>query len=355
MSINGLISFCKRSYVTNNKAQKVVIIGGSGLIGKYVAKAFIRDPTTLIQLTARNLKNVEDLRSLGMQILPPISGDITSRSDVLEACKGAGVIINLVGIMHEHPPKYTFENVQHQGACNVAFAAEVYNAHLIHISAIGADPNSEIPYAKTKGLGEIAVRELSPKATIIRPSIVFVFGGGKTKFQPVYVWDLAMAIYNISKNRQKFEEKIFEIGGPTVYTYKEIIKLTLNQAGIKRPVISIPWSISFIQGFFLEKLPPNLFTITRDQIKLLKKDNIVSDDPHILKLSDLGINPTPAEKILYTYLKKHDIVTPNKRTHRPFSQPIDEEIKEVKKIRKEIPEHALKKETEHQKPIDKKK
>ncbi|CAG8589992.1 13116_t:CDS:2 [Acaulospora morrowiae] len=357
-----------RSSLLTGIPRKVVVIGGSGFIGKYVAKAYIQDANTKIQLGSRHHRNNEDVRSLGNVL--EVGSDITSRSDVLRSCEGASVIVNLVGIMHERPPKYTFENVHHQGARNIALAAKENNAHLIHISAIGADVNSEVPYARTKALGEIAIRETCPDATILRPSIVFgpeddffnrfaklakflpfmpVFGGGKSKFQPIYVWDVAMAILHISDHPQKFQGRTFEIGGPTVYTYKEIMKLTLNQAGMRRPIISLPWSVGLVQGFFLEKLPPNLFTITRDQLKLLQKDNIVSEDPNILKLKDLGIDPAPAERILYTYLRKHEITTPNKRTHRPFNTDVEDEIREIKKIREETPKHALDKESEYQK------
>ncbi|CAB4477944.1 NAD(P)-binding protein [Rhizophagus irregularis] len=361
---------CIRTFVTNSKVKKVVIIGGSGFIGKYTAKAFIQDADTSIELGARNSKIVNELKSLGNQILPPVSSDIISKSDILKACQGASIIVNLVGIMHERPPIYTFDNVQHLGARNVAIAAKENNAQLIHISAIGADPNSNIPYAKTKALGEIVVREICPNAIIIRPSIVFgpeddffnrfvkltkylpfmpVFSGGKTKFQPVYVWDVANAIVKSSSD-PKFYGKTFELGGPNVYTYKEIIQLTLNQAGIRRPIISLPWSIGMIQGFFLEKLPPNLFTITRDQIKLLRKDNIVSNDPNILTLKDLKIDPTPAHKVLFMYLKENGVI-PNKRIHRSFDK-YDEKIQEVEKIRSEIPKEALEKEAEYKKLHD---
>ncbi|CAB4415012.1 unnamed protein product [Rhizophagus irregularis] len=361
---------CIRTFVTNSKVKKVVIIGGSGFIGKYTAKAFIQDADTSIELGARNSKIVNELKSLGNQILPPVSSDIISKSDILKACQGASIIVNLVGIMHERPPIYTFDNVQHLGARNVAIAAKENNAQLIHISAIGADPNSNVPYAKTKALGEIVVREICPNAIIIRPSIVFgpeddffnrfvkltkylpfmpVFSGGKTKFQPVYVWDVANAIVKSSSD-PKFYGKTFELGGPNVYTYKEIIQLTLNQAGIRRPIISLPWSIGMIQGFFLEKLPPNLFTITRDQIKLLRKDNIVSNDPNILTLKDLKIDPTPAHKVLFMYLKENGVI-PNKRIHRSFDR-YDEKIQEVEKIRSEIPKEALEKEAEYKKLHD---
>ncbi|CAG8608818.1 18780_t:CDS:2, partial [Racocetra fulgida] len=215
--------------------------------------------------------------------------------------------------MYENPPKYTFENVQHLGAKNVAIAAKQNDAQLVHISAIGADPNSEVPYARTKA-------RMLP--------FVPIFGGGSTKFQPVYVWDFASAVAKASNQSLKFQEKIFEIGGPKgnkesninniigciflhhsklylknlVYTYKELMQLTLSEAGIKRPIISLPWQIGLIQGYFLEKLPKNLFTITRDQIKLLKKDNIVSNMEGILNLKDLEIEPTPADKAILQIL-----------------------------------------------------
>ncbi|CAG8602519.1 1391_t:CDS:2 [Dentiscutata erythropus] len=294
---------CSRSFVTNSKVRKVVIIGGSGFIGKYVAKVFAQDANTSILTGARHSK-IDDLKLSGNQVLPPMKCDITSQDEVLKTCEGANIIVNLVGIMHEKPPIYTFENVQHLGARNVAIAAKQNDAQLIHISAIGADPKSEVPYARTKGLGEVAIREIYPIATIIRPSIVFgpeddffnrfsklvrllpfvpVFGGGSTKFQPVYVGNLAMAAAKASNQSLKFQGKVFEIGGPK---------------GIKRPILSLPWQIGLIQGYFLEKLPKNLFTITRDQIKLLKKDNVVSNMEGILTLKDLGIEPTPAEKAM---------------------------------------------------------
>ncbi|CAG8576604.1 1511_t:CDS:2 [Ambispora gerdemannii] len=359
---------------------KVVVIGGTGFIGKYVAKAFIRYPNASIQLVARNPK-LDQLQNLGNQILPPIKTDITSPLEVLEACKGANVVINLVGIMHEKPPKYTFESVQHQGARNVAVAARENNATLVHVSAIGADPNTDIPYARTKGLGESSVRQEYPNSVIIRPSLVFgpeddffnrfaklarllpfmpVFGGGTTKFQPIHVCDLADAIFKTAAD-PKYQGKIIEAGGPTVYNYREIMQLTLDQAGIKRPIVSMPWSIGLLQGFFLEKLPLNLFTITRDQVKLLQKDNIVHANSDILTLKDLGINsPREAEKILHQYLRNHDAVTPNKRTHRMVEKSIEDEIAEIGRIRRKTPKKAieieaemLKKQKEHDAQVKK--
>ncbi|KAG9287003.1 hypothetical protein G9A89_022967 [Geosiphon pyriformis] len=344
---------------------KVVVVGGTGFIGKYVAKAFIRDPNNSIQLVARNPK-IDELRNLGEQILKPIKSDITSQPNVSDACRGANIIVNLVGIMHENPPKYTFDTVQHQGARHVAIAAKENNAQLVHVSAIGANSQSGIPYAKTKGLGEAAVREVCPNATILRPSLVFgpeddffnrfaklarflpfmpVFGGGTTKFQPVYVWDLASAIFKVSTD-SRFQGKIIEIGGPIIYTYREIMQLTLDQAGMRRLILSLPWAVGLIQGFFLEKLPLNLFTITRDQVNLLRNDNIVGQDKGALTLADLGIKPKQAEKILHQYLRPHDVITPNKRTHRVVDQSIEDELAEIEGIRRRSPKKALEFEAE---------
>ncbi|CAG8452946.1 4391_t:CDS:2 [Paraglomus occultum] len=359
-----------RQFVTSvhNNRRKAVIIGGSGFVGKYVAKTLVNDSNTEVQICARH-PNINDLKTLGNQILSPISCDITSQSDISNACKDANIVVNLVGIMHEKPPKYTFENVQHQGAKKIAIAARENEAQLVHISAIGADPNSNIPYAKTKGLGEIAVREEYPDAIIIRPSLIFgpeddffnrfaklarylpfmpVFGGGNTKFQPIHVWDLAKAITQAAKDRN-LRGKTIEAGGPTVYTYRELISLTLSQAGIKRPIISLPWFVGTVQGFFLEKLPVNLFTITRDQVRLLRKDNIVSSSSDVLTLQDMGIDPRPAEQILHQYLRQRDRATSNKRTHRMVDRDTMEEMAEIEKIRKQMPKKGLELEEKYRK------
>lgn len=169
------------------------------------------------------------------------------------------------------------------------------------MSAIGADKESQVPYAKTKGMAEEEVLKCG-KGVIIRPSLVFgkeddffnrfatlskflpfmpVFGGGQSKFQPVYVKDLArvVALASVPSNTSVVG-KIIEVGGPKVYTYKEIMQMVLDITGRWRPVISLPWMIGMLQASILQLLPPNLFTLTTDQIKLLKKDNIV--DPSLV-------------------------------------------------------------------------
>ncbi|KAI9090472.1 NAD(P)-binding protein, partial [Phlyctochytrium arcticum] len=295
-------------------------------IGPYIARAVARkSPSSSVQLASRSVRENTELGSeLGNQLLPSVYADVTEPESLSAAFEGATAVVNAVGIMHEQPPRYTFQKVQSDGARNLANAARAAGARLVHISAIGADPDSNIPYAKTKGLGEKWIREVDPDATIIRPSLVFgkeddffnrfaklakilpfipVFGGGHTKFQPVYVEDLANAVSECVVNG-KGKGKIVEAGGPKgkrlLTFHQDLMRLMLEQSNTWRPVLSVPWFVGTLQGFVLEKLPVNLFTITRDQVTLLKSDNIVTNDQ--LTLKDLGVSTTPADRVLHTYL-----------------------------------------------------
>ncbi|KNC99018.1 pantoate-beta-alanine ligase [Spizellomyces punctatus DAOM BR117] len=314
-----------RFYTTeSNPTKKVVVIGGTGFIGPYIARSVLQDsPSATVQLACRSPRDHPQVSSShGGRLLPSIAADVTDSQSVREACRGASAVVNLVGIMHERRPRYTFDAVQNEGARVIAQAAKDSGAKLVHVSAIGADVESEVPYARTKGLGEQAVLDVHPDASVVRPSLVFgkeddffnrfaklarilpfvpVFGGGHTKFQPVYVEDLARAITQCIAT-DKVNGKIVEVGGPHVYEYRDLMQLMLDQAGIRRPIISVPWIVGYIQGFFLERLPENLFTLTRDQVKLLQRDNVVSGSH--MTLADLGVSPTPAEDVLHRYLRR---------------------------------------------------
>ncbi|KAI8816379.1 NAD(P)-binding protein, partial [Fimicolochytrium jonesii] len=319
---------------------KVVILGGQGFIGRSVARAILSaSPTVRVQLASRRINpksppllttKQSDLASflpptsppsLLSRVLPPCHADITDPASLAKACADATGIVNLVGIMHEQHPKYTFDSVHEHGPRSVAKVAKEVGARLVHVSAIGADPESDIPYARSKGRGEDAVRSvLRDEVTIIRPSIVFgpdddffnrfaklatilpvvpVFGGGETRFQPVYVEDLAKGIA-ASVLSPKPIGKTIEAGGPNVYTYADMMKLMLQQANMWRPVVSVPWFVGNVQGMVFEKLPLNLFTLTRDQVRLLKFDNVVGEGAETLEA--LGVHLTPAEEVLHTYL-----------------------------------------------------
>jgi len=234
----------------------------------------------------------------------------------------------LVGLMYGSPED--FDRIQHRGAQNVAKAAQEVGAKLIHFSAIGADVSSDIAYFKTKGLGEEAVLAENPKSTIVRPSLVFgprdgffskfatmssfmpflpVFAGGTTKFQPVYVGDLASLVEIISRNdpavRSIVDGKTIEAGGPHVFTYYEMMQIVLKCKNRYRPILSLPYAFGTAQGFFMEKLPENIFTLSRDQVKQLKLDNIVrSHDPSFKDLVEeyTGRKLASVHDILPTYL-----------------------------------------------------
>ncbi|KAF7979401.1 hypothetical protein HWV62_42510 [Athelia sp. TMB] len=241
------------------------------------------------------------------RLLPAVSVDITQPHTLAPSFKGADVVVSLVGIMHGTPSD--FERIQWKGAENVAHAAKDAGAKLIHFSAIGADANSSIPYARTKALAEKSVFEICPDATIIRPSLVLgpgdgffnasclsftgrfsqlsrylpflpVFGGGTSRFQPVYSGDIARAVEIIARDdrdiRKAVAGKIVEAGGPDMFTYREMMELVLKYNHRRRPIISLPFAVGMMQGFVLEQLPLNLFTVTRAQIEQLKSDNVIS-------------------------------------------------------------------------------
>jgi len=233
-------------------------------------------------------------------LLPPVQLDITKPETLLPAFQDAKVIVSLVGLLAGTPDE--FDKVQWKGAENVARAAKAINAKLVHISAIGANANSNIPYMRTKGLAEKAVFQFCPDATVIRPSLVFgpdddffnkfsrlsrflpflpVFAGGKSRFQPVFVHDVARAVEVITrydgKSKDPYRGKIIEAGGPEVFTFREIMELVLKYNRRSRPIISLPLLIGMLQGVVMERLPANLFTVTRDQLKQLTMDNVVPE------------------------------------------------------------------------------
>ncbi|KIK70739.1 hypothetical protein GYMLUDRAFT_210155 [Collybiopsis luxurians FD-317 M1] len=288
-----------------------VVLCGSGFLGKHIARALIRpaftgSPTHQVLLASRSPKKSYSGLKNESGILSPIRIDITDESTLFPAFSGASLIVSLVGIMHGSSED--FDRIQWKGAENVARAAAKAGAKLVHVSAIGADKESKIPYNKTKALGEQAVRDIYSRAekdvVVLRPSIVFgpeddffnrfsrlsrllpflpVFGGGSSQFQPVYVGDIARAIEIIARDDPAINSivggKVIECGGPDILTYKEIMQLVLKCNHRRRPIISLPFWMGKVQGAVMEQLPPNLFTLTRAQVEQLKSDNIIRVSP----------------------------------------------------------------------------
>jgi NADH dehydrogenase len=301
------------------KDRRITLFGGSGFIGRYVVQRLAREGW-IVRVAVRDPAAALFLKPLGnVGQIVPIRADLTDAASVGVALEGSEAAVNLVGILYESGQQ-TFERVHRNGARIAAEAAASAGAQrFVQISAIGADPKAKAQYARSKGEAEAAVRAAFPSATILRPSIVFgpedgffnrfaamarffpalpLIGGGHTKFQPVYVGDVADAVMR-AVNDPATGGKTYELGGPRVYTFRELMEVMLAQLGRRRLLANVPWGIARLQGAILEKLPgPKI--LTRDQVTLLERDNVVGTGA--LTLADLGIAPQAVEAIIPTYL-----------------------------------------------------
>lgn len=299
----------------------VAIFGGTGFIGRYVVRELARRGWR-INVATRDPQRCRHLQPMGTvgQIVP-VFANIRDEASTVAACRGADYVINLVGILYESGAQ-KFDTVQAEGAARVARAAAQAGAErMIHISAIGADPQSPSDYARSKAAGEAAVREAMPGATILRPSIVFgpedgffnlfaglarlfpvlpLMGGGHTRFQPVYVGDVADAVMACLDDKAT-AGKTFELGGPRVYTFKQLLEMILAETRRKRLLVPVPWPIARVQAKVLQLFPKPL--LTTDQLVQLERDNVVGDDA--ATFADLGIEPTALEVILPTYMDRY--------------------------------------------------
>jgi len=302
----------------------VTVFGGSGFIGRHVVRALAKRGY-LVRVATRRPELANHVQPLGNvgQIMP-VQANLRMRWSVDRAVEGADHVINLVGILHQSGAQ-TFDAVQAQGARNVAEAARAVGAKLTHGSAIGADENSASAYGRTKAAGEKAVLETVEDAVIFRPSIVFgpedqffnrfanmarfspvlpLIGGGKTRFQPVFVGDVAEAFARSVDGKARGGH-IYELGGPNVLTFKQCMEEMLEVIDRKRLLVPVPWFAAEMQGAVLGMLPNPL--LTRDQVTLLKSDNVVSraaEEGHRV-FASLGIQPQSAAAVLPSYLWRY--------------------------------------------------
>lgn len=295
----------------------VTIFGGSGFLGRHTVRALARAGWR-IRVATRNPGRGFFLRPLGtVGQIDFVKGDVADADAVAAAVKGSNAVINLTGILFQKGQ--TFEDVQAEGAANIARApADAGVTALVHVSAIGADAQSESEYAVTKAQGEQAMREAFPNAVVLRPSIIFgpedgffnkfaamarylpvlpLVGGGHTRFQPVFVGDVAQAIVKALASEEA-RGRTFELGGPSIYSFKELLQLILRETGRKRLLVPLPFGIASVKAAFLQIMPNPILTM--DQVKLLKKDNVVA--PTAAGLADLGITPTSVEAVIPSYL-----------------------------------------------------
>jgi NADH dehydrogenase len=306
-------------------ARQVTVFGGSGFLGRYVVQRLARGGDR-VAVAVRRTEAAQFLRMFGdVGQVMPVPCDITLPASVAAALQGADAAVNLVGILYPRG-RQKFDAVHREGAANVAAAARTAGVQrLVHISAIGADSNSPSAYARSKGQGEEAVRAAFPEATILRPAVVFgpeddffnrfarlariapalpLFGGGRTRFQPVYVGDVADAV-KAALDDKATRGRTYELGGPEVLTFEQILQRILAETDRSRCLIRLPmWTADLVGGLapITPRLPGRAPLLTRDQARLLRRDNVVSAGA--AELADLGLTPTALELVLPTYLAK---------------------------------------------------
>jgi len=285
-----------------DRNQQVTVFGGGGFIGRYVCESLLKAGVR-VRVASRNPRSAHFIQPLGgVGQIGFVRADINNADSVARAVEGASAVVNLPGVMNRamHATHVT-------GASNVAKAAKAAKAKaLVHISAIGADPKSEAQYGKTKGEGELAARAAFPKTTIVRPSLVFgpedeltnrfaamaqlpflPVIAPRTRFQPVYVRDLAAAITKAVVDPQRHAGKTYEIGGPQVMTMRELNETIIAAAGCHTNLVDMPdFAADLLSRFgFLPGSP-----LTRDQWLMLQHDNVASGQPG---LEAFDIEPTP--------------------------------------------------------------
>ena len=307
----------------------VTVFGGSGFIGSQAVRALARRGWR-IRVAVRNPVLAIEVQPLGdpgqIQFM---RCDVTNADDVALALRGADALVNLVGVLHDGGGRRGFKAAHVEAARNIAAAAQAAGVRrIVQVSAIGADANSPSAYARSKAEAEAVLRQARPDTVILRPSLVFgagdgflnrfaamaasspflpLIGGGQTRFQPVYVGNVAEAIAQAA-GRADAAGKTFELGGPTVYTFKEILELVRRETGRDRALLTLPFAVARPLGSALEMVglfgltPP----LTRDQVLMLERDNVVADGA--AGLAELGVSPAVGvEAVAPSYLWRYRV------------------------------------------------
>lgn len=299
----------------------VTVFGGSGFIGRYVVER-LAERGWIIRVAVRHPERAQFLKPLGdVGQIVPLRCNVRNADSLRDALSGTRAAVNLVGILYESGAQ-RFARVHFEAAKTIAeLAGECGLERLVHISAIGADPDAASEYARSKGAAEQAVFAAFHRASVIRPSIVFgpedeffnrfavmarlapalpLIGGGETRFQPAFVGDVAEAIVRVLEN-PKCAGHTYELGGPRVYSFAELMKLMLHEIGRKRLLVPLSFSMAKKIGSIGELLP--VPPLTRDQVILLEQDNVVSEGAE--GFAALGIEPTSVEVVIPTYLRRY--------------------------------------------------
>ena len=298
----------------------ITIFGGGGFLGRHITQ-HLTAAGARVRIAQRNIRIAQDVKPLGnLGQTQLVAADIRKPETVARAVHGADAVINLVGIL-----KGDFDAFHQEGAANVARAAAAAGVQaLVHVSAIGADAGSRSAYGRSKAEGEAAVRAAFPQATILRPSIVFgredqfvnrfagliaslpvvPIIGGKARFQPVYIDDVAEAVKQSLSDPARFGGRTFELGGPETISMADLNKRIAKEIGEDPSFIDMPDSLSGLMAGMTGWLPGA--PITRDQWAMLQTDNVVA--PGADGLEAFGITPTPMASVIGDYLvrfRKH--------------------------------------------------
>ncbi|MCE8535131.1 complex I NDUFA9 subunit family protein [Ruegeria pomeroyi] len=304
----------------------VTIYGGSGFVGRYIARRMAKEGWR-VRVAVRRPNEAMHVKPYGaVGQVEPVLCNLRDDNSVAQAMRGADAVVNCVGVLNELG-RNSFDAVQAEGAERIArIAAEQGITRMVHVSAIGADADSDSDYSRTKALGETGVLRHMPDAMILRPSVIFGsedqffnrvagmtrFGpflpvvGADTRFQPVYVDDVARAA--VKGVLGQAPGGVYELGGPDVETFRALMQRMLGVIHRKRIILGLPFFAARIMAGMLDvakfvsfQLFPNGI-LTRDQLKNLRRDNVVSADAK--GFADLGITPEPMDTILPTYLWK---------------------------------------------------
>ncbi|MGJ5204063.1 complex I NDUFA9 subunit family protein [Bradyrhizobium sp. HKCCYLR20261] len=308
--------------MASNLDTLVTVFGGSGFVGRNVVRALAKRDYR-IRVAVRRPELAGHLQPLGrVGQIHTVQANLRYPDSVAAALRDSHVAINLVGILTESGAQ-TFNAVQAEGAATVAKAAAAAGARLVHVSAIGADAESASSYARAKAAGEAAALAAVPEAVIMRPSVVFgpedqftnrfaglariapflpLVGGGETKMQPVYVGDVANAVADAVDGKAQ-AGATYELGGPEVLSFREILKIILDITDRDRMLLPLPFGLAKLQAAFLQFAPGPL-KLTPDQVELLRHDNVVSEAAKAagLTLQGLGITPDSLEAVGPQYL-----------------------------------------------------
>lgn len=305
-----------------NNSTLVTVFGGSGFLGRYVVQALARNGCRVrVAVRHPNLAGyLQPLGSVGQ--IHPVQANLRYEDSVRRAMEGADAVVNLVGILQQSG-KQRFQALQTEGAATVArVAADIGAGAMVHVSSIGASTTSRSAYARSKAEGEELVRKAFHSAVILRPSILFgpeddffnrfasmarfapfmpLIAGGRTKFQPVYAGDVAKAVLAGLTGKAK-PGFVYELGGPRVYSFRELLDLIAEYSQRKRPYFPIPFWLAKFQALFLQLLPNAPLTV--DQVRQLQVDNIVSQGAiaEARTLEALDIEPCALETIVPRYL-----------------------------------------------------